>query len=464
MKFKSFSELNEVIADKMSDVEIFSGEHFSYFKVVQHALTYSENDFTNKLLRSRLNDGSLVVRLLYLIKSILRPTKVRIHTLTDILILDQGRTGLDEQKQHRSVYFDTIVQTIGRDRCSIMLTDTRSELEGFDLTIDELAPLRNRSLARMERVILKDIIRVIGCIDASGRFSVKEMAYIRACFQVFFEEFHMYYQFLLNQPTKQILTDTHYHKEGAICAMKILGIRVVEIQHGLVAGNDLYYVYDAFVAPIRKKALFPDLLLLYGEYWKRLLLRGHEHSQDELVVVGDYNFKKEEAQMLSLEKENVLFIAAQKNMPEYYVEYTTRLLQMMQTKHPEWKVQLKLHPIEKQPELYTPLLEYKNFELVGNESDLLQLLAVAKIQVSIYSTTFYDALGLDVINFSIQDFSPSRDYAADIIKEDVAVGISFNDDPINHFSEIKQKDIAFLSRSDVYAEFEPQKLLKTLSA
>lgn len=463
MKFVSFSELNTVLAEKLANARLFSGKVANYVKVFQHAITYSENDFTNKLLPTRFNKSASFIALLYKIKSLLRPTSMRSVELERVLILDQGRTGLDKNGTPRSTYFDTIVRTIGRANCSIMLTDTRSKLEDYDCSFEEFNNLRNRPLHKAEKAVLRDIKEVMTKAGHSGTFSEKEMDYVRSGFQVFFEEFHLFYQLLKDQSVEVVMTDTHYHKEGAICAMKMLGVKVVEIQHGLVASNDLYYVYDQYIAEVREKALFPDEMLLYGEYWKNLLLKGYEHSADELIVVGDYNFKIEEVSQLQREKKDILFIAAQKNMPEYYIEYTGKLLEQMSRLHPKWMVQLKLHPLEKQPELYEELKSHKNFQLVGNESDLLELLAEARIQVSIYSTTFFDALGLNVINFTIQNFSPSADYAADIAEEGVAFPIDFNADPVAEYINLKEQKVAFLERQEVYAEFSPDCLQKSLT-
>lgn len=463
MKFKSFSELNEVFASRLAEVELFEGKRFNYYKLLQHALSYSENDFRNRLLATSFHRGAAFIRLKYTVKSLIRGSGSFGRKLKQILILDQGRCGYDLNGEARSAYFDTIVNTIGRDTCTVLLTDPKSDLKQFDVHLHEIAGLANKALTKVESEILSEILEVIAALESSGKFSAAEMEYVRAGFHVFFEEFHTYYHLLHKSDVEVVMTDTHYHKEGAIAAMKLLGIKVVEIQHGLIAQNDLYYVYPEAIKPVRDRAFFPDLMLLYGDYWKRLMLRGNERSPDHLVVVGDYNFKKQEAKSLSLEKDDLIFIAAQKNMPEYYVEYTQGLLKMLKDRHPEWKLQLKLHPLEKQPELYNPLLEHSNFELKGNESDLLELMASAKIQISIYSTTFFDALGLDVMNFSIQNYSPSADYAADIIKEGVAFPLSFEDDPIAAFERAKAEKIEFLPRQAVYAEYSPEILLSTLT-
>ena len=64
--------------------------------------------------------------------------------------------------------------------------------------------------------------------------------------------------------------------EALIAALRDLGIKSVEIQHGLISASDYYYVYSEKLKPGLEKALFPDTIGLYGQYWKNILLRGAE--------------------------------------------------------------------------------------------------------------------------------------------------------------------------------------------
>ena len=82
----------------------------------------------------------------------------------------------------------------------------------------------------------------------------------------------------------------------------------------------------------------------------------------------------------------------------------------------------------------------------------MELLAACKIQVSIYSTTLYDALGLNVINLSVQNYGRSADYAQAMVHERVAVGISTDDDPVEVAERVKDSDL--LNEAAVYAPFD----------
>jgi hypothetical protein len=77
------------------------------------------------------------------------------------------------------------------------------------------------------------------------------------------------------------------------------------------------------------------------------------------------------------------------------------------------------------------------------------LLSQCKIQISVYSTTFFDALGLGVLNLSIQNYTSGSDYAASMVTEGVALPIDFDSDPVALFDESSPRDL--LQREDVYA-------------
>lgn len=120
-----------------------------------------------------------------------------------------------------------------------------------------------------------------------------------------------------------------------------------------------------------------------------------------------------------------------------------------------------MHPLEKMVQHYQTI-DHLQFELLGNEGNLHQLLSRSRIQISIYSTTFFDALGMGVLNLSIQDYSPFADYAADMIKEQAALALAFDEDPVEKYLTQNMQENAQLDREYVYSEFDPTSLLDIL--
>jgi hypothetical protein len=258
---------------------------------------------------------------------------------------------------------------------------------------------------------------------------------------------------------KSVVFISHYHNEGLIAAMQVLKIRSVELQHGLIAGNDLYYQYDAAFRHAVKNAFFPDTICVYGPYWKHILLQGCEFSQTNITVAGDYLWHPPIGNTEEVQKQNTVLICAQKNFHTDYVNYALSLVPLIK-KHPGWKWVIKLHPLERFTSAYDVLKEH-GFEVVGQERSLTVLLRESRIHISIYSTTFFDALGYDVTNFSLQHYGTAKDYAAQMVAEGVAHPLSIHDDPIEMVESGTITPLR-LSRSDVYSLFDENAIRKVL--
>ena len=294
----------------------------------------------------------------------------------------------------------------------------------------------------------------------SKQFSSSELRQIRSAMHIFFEEFRVYYNLLKNQPTKKLLFICHYHNEGLIAAARSLGIESIELQHGLIASNDLYYVYHEQFAPVIGKSFFPEKIVVYGPYWKRILENGCEYHSHQIFVAGDYLYRANQSESISIEKENIVLVCAQKNMHDDYTSYVKTLMGHMSV-YTDWTVIVKLHPLEKNKAAYYELKE-QGVEIRDVETPLDALLAKAKIQISIYSTTFYDALGFDVCNFSLQNYGSMSDYAADMISESVALPLFIHENPIEKFLKLNDIENSLAPREEVYSLFDKQTLVRAI--
>ncbi|MFM7726750.1 MAG: hypothetical protein ACKO7B_08610, partial [Flavobacteriales bacterium] len=191
----------------------------------------------------------------------------------------------------------------------------------------------------------------------------------------------------------------------------------------------------------------------YGPYWQRILENGCEFHSFQIHIAGDYLYRQSESKMNAIEKENIVLVCAQKNLHEDYISYIEILLTYMH-KHPDWHVVIKLHPQEKNKDVYYALSS-KGVEIRDVEIPLDVLLQNSKIQISIYSTTFYDALGMGVCNFSLQNYGSMSDYAKSMITEEVAIPLLASEDPIDKFHSIHADSLKLTPREDVYDKFNP---------
>jgi hypothetical protein len=297
---------------------------------------------------------------------------------------------------------------------------------------------------------LKD---VLGKLKKSNVLSKIEFQYVESSFYVFFNSFSRWQSMLAVAAPRALVGITHYHNEGCLAAAKMLGIKTIELQHGLISKHDLYYVYPSKYRNALEKGMFPNEIWLFGNFWKRVLESGAESEFMKPVVVGNFttdsNVKTTEVQ-----KENRVLLCAQKNLTEPYVKWIRFMRDEVLPKHPEWKLIVKLHPLETEAEKY--MAESNgSVEVLPILTSLNEQLQRAKIQVSIYSTTFFDALGMNVKNYSLNSLGYSIDYASEMIELNVAETLAEFEDVIQKF-EGNPNVSDNLTREDVFSSFQPR--------
>lgn len=460
MELVQFSVINQYHKERLLHPSRYSGKDHSFLKIFQHALSFALTKQKKKLIKTYFGYPYIFQLLVYKLKSLKRKKNQESLPLKEYVILDPGRVVKGNDDQWHSIYFDTIGKLISREKLTLINKKKDAGIP-FDYEIDQFDVPHPFPDAN-ERNMLKDVLIALRSAKKSGQFIDEEMRQITSAMHIFYDDFRFYYNLFKDQPTKSLLFICHYHNEGLIASLKTLNISCIEIQHGLIASNDLYYVYHEQFASVISRSFFPDKVLVYGPYWKRILEIGCEFRSHQITIAGDYLYRLSDIANEVHAKENIILICAQKNLDEDYLIYGKALSAHMK-KHPEWRAILKLHPLEKNKVRYEELKEY-GIELVDVETQLDILLSKSKIQISIYSTTFYDARGFDVVNFSIQDFGSMSDYAADMIREGVAEPIHIEEDPIEKYFELKNNGLQTLKRDDVYAILDERAIREAIAS
>lgn len=445
----SFTAINRYLEEHLPHLkQELQGERFHYVKLAQHALVYHYQKNTSKILPNRLLKPVSVQKAIYEAKALKFRPKFNNDQLKEVLVLDSGRTFFNDDQQPKSVYFTDFVEGPHKAKITHCIVPSGIKSAPADIHLKNIAPLAQSRLKKEEVNILKDLQKVLKQLLASKKVPNGAFEQISSAFHRFFEEFHFYFTLLSGSQVKKVIATNHYHQEGLIAACLLLNIKFVEVQHGLICSNDLYYVYKNELLPQGNlnDAFFPHQLMLYGPFWKDMLAKGAEHRNTEVLIGGDYVFKKT-SEAPNHAKENAIFVGSQKNLASDYTFYILNVLKHLE-QHPEWELWVKLHPLEKESQRYYDL-KHPQLKIFWNEADLLDLLSRCKVQVSVYSTTLYDALGMDVVNLSLQNFTDYSDYAEEMVETGVAIGIQPEDDPVEVFEQSQSQP--YLERSYVYA-------------
>jgi hypothetical protein len=170
------------------------------------------------------------------------------------------------------------------------------------------------------------------------------------------------------------------------------------------------------------------------------------------VVVGDFTTDSTVSPE-KINKENRVLLCAQKNLSAPYIEWIRFMRDHVLPNHPDWKLIVKLHPLESEEKKY--MNEASDcVEVLPISASLNEELVRAKIQVSIYSTTFFDALGMNVKNYSLNEIEYSSDYAAEMVELGVAESLKNLEDVIAKY-ERSPNVLDYLTRQDVFSSFQP---------
>jgi len=373
------------------------------------------------------------------------------------LISDDGRIALDAAGMPHSYYFTDVMQALNNNDCLHIIEKKRNEKATFDLNYEVLtntfllAPINND-----EKKLINDIQITYKRISNSGLFNESDLQNIAFAFQNFFNKYKIWSSLLAIVNPQQMFCIVHYHNEGKILAFKRKGIKVIELQHGLIATTDIFYVFPAQTKSIIHKALFADEIWVYGNYWKQVLEKGVEYLY-KIKVAGYYlfdNFKGYEA----IEKEiddfsagnNLIIITTQTTMHKAFIAYTLWLAKDIETRNLPYKILVKTHPLEKQ-EHYAILHQTAGVKMVNHP--LPVLFKKTQMHVTIYSTTLYDGARAGVSGFALYN-EQYKDYIQEIIQSGVAQPLAEKENPIDLVTHLKTVDAGFY-----YSEFNIRNLM-----
>jgi hypothetical protein len=447
-----FNIIQNEFEQRFPDGKLFEGKKFNYIKLVQHGLSYAITGADDKLLKKNPFGSWWLFKL-----------KSRIHARRNkgLNFLPQQSEGILFLEGRRKLKLPT-GEEISPITHLIRETVLSTEYSWWDTTgaFEKEADFSVKNLSNwfppaneIQHEIYLELKGVLRKIKEANVFSDIEFHYVESAFYVFFKSFRRWHALLSIARPKTLVGITHYHNEGCLAAAQLLGIKTIELQHGLISKHDLYYVYPKKYREALSKGIFSNEIWLFGNFWKEVLQQGAESEFMRPMVIGKFTTDVVVKSEL-LSKENRLLLCAQKNLSQPYIDWIRFIKKQILPLHPEWKLVVKLHPLESQVEKYRA--EANDLvEVLPISASLNEELKRAKIQVSIYSTTFFDAIGMQVKNYSLDDIGYSQDYASEMVALGVAESIKKDEDVIEKF-ESSPIFSERLTREDVFAPFQPR--------
>jgi len=449
-----FNIIQNEFEQRFPDGKLFEGKNFNYIKLVQHGLSYAMTGADDKLLKNKPFGSWWLFKLKSRIHARRNKRLNFLPQKSESILFLEGRRKLKlPTGEEISPITHLIRETVLSTEYSWWDTTGAFEMEA-DFSVKNLSnwfPPTNE----IQHEIYLELQGVLRKIKESNVFSKLELQYVESAFYVFFKSFRRWHALLSIAQPKTLVGITHYHNEGCLAAARMLGIKTVELQHGLISKHDLYYVYPNKYRAALSKGIFPNEIWLFGNFWKEVLQKGAEAEFMKPIVIG--NFTTDVAVKSDhVVKENRVLLCAQKNLSQPYIEWIGFMKNQILPLHPEWKLIVKLHPLESQVEKYMAEADDR-VEVLPVSAPLNEELKRAKVQVSIYSTTFFDAVGMQVKNYSLNDIGYSLDYASEMVAMGVAESLKKGEDVIEKFQSVPSLT-DHLTREDIFAAFQPRLL------
>jgi hypothetical protein len=263
----------------------------------------------------------------------------------------------------------------------------------------ELAQVGERFRATWERAgrdpALRSALRVRGtdlfpAVDAEMR-----RRFLQRMLDTLFEQ-RFYEDLLPRLGVRSVLACNEYYHQGLILAARALGIPVAAIQHGQIHRSHFGYILPkGLEAP---GFVLADTTLLYGRFFRDLLVEHSVYPEDRVEVVGHpradlvvhrgYTRSSVRRALGIPEEATVILLATQHLVPpqEWLFEQFARSV-------PPCRLIIKYHPAERQQPRYEALIRRLGIPDVIRlqDYDLYAALTACDVHMTAFSTTVLDS-------------------------------------------------------------------------
>jgi hypothetical protein len=209
------------------------------------------------------------------------------------------------------------------------------------------------------------------------------------------------YRWLLNRLGAEKVLTADPAEFLIAAAARELGLPVIEIQHGLVTSEyNTTYSWTAYARPYKKHMALSDKILLFGEHWKKELLRSN-FWDDELKVTGRIILDSFRNSGLRKPHDTCRIVFTSQGLePEKLITMVAEFLEEADAQSFNFHLWIKLHPVyDPDKKIYVNELGFSSNVTVldaDEEPSTFELLSSADMHWTISSSCHYDAIGMGV--------------------------------------------------------------------
>ncbi len=390
----SFEEFKKKFYSRFPDLKIFDFENINLTKVILDGLKVN---YVNKGI---YNDVVFKPFFIIIIKFVYWKIKYHLFhkkrissfsTNKKILILDRGRLSQTHDGHYVSYYTENITKHLKKEEYYIICLNDDNKANSIlqSVSYSDLYKWAYSIFPSVKdfQFILK-LRKFYKNLEKKNLLSDIDLTNIKMGINSFFFQYYCYMKIFNRCKFQKALFTMHYHNEGFLLACKKNNIHTIELQHGLISTKDIFYVFPEKFKEIRERALMPNEIWCYGEYWRNILLSGYEWDKSQIKVFGDYIYRDISAPSTSINS-NYILITTQTFLHSYFTEYVKNLHQYLQQNKYDIKIIVKIHPNEK-ADRYSELKKLQLVSIVTSHLDYW--LKHCEYHITIYSTCVFDAL------------------------------------------------------------------------
>lgn len=423
-KVTSFTEFTDEFYSRFPDLSVFDRGKTNYLKVVLDGLK------VNYLSKGRFEPYWITGKGKFK-RALKQFRKQPVPELKEnrLLIVDTGRTIMDGERRV-SQYFGRILQFQSQlERPPFVVQRSNEKLETSDVLYDDFRLWIGRKPDHHERTVLSELKSLLASLE--NTLHAEDLFNVSCAFHVFFGQYLVWRRIIDKVKPENLWFICHYHNEALIMAARDYGVLIHELQHGLISPTDIFYCMPESVEQVRDRALFPDDIWTFGDYWSKLLREnGSEFSDSSVKEGGYYLFEPDAApdeELRSIRQENktIWLITSQTKLSANYVEYILNVHDQVTERG--GLLLLKPHPNENIAN-YDSVRHLKSLRIITNKS-LGQLFGIADAHITIYSTTVFDALRYGFLRNYCINIPAQKDYIDHFLQLGVAKLIEITELP-----------------------------------
>ncbi len=196
-----------------------------------------------------------------------------------------------------------------------------------------------------------------------------------------------------------------YKKMALIHAAKQKHIPTIELQHGIIYKSHMAYIYPEIV----NRDLLPDYLLTYGDYFSNLIRENSLAFETNKVISVGFPYLENVLNkspdlpdnLVKISKEKfVILITSQWVIRDQLKNFVLRLESKLSS---NFLIFYKIHPGEKDIEIVYKEFKNKKIILITDKAiSSLELMKIAKIHTTIFSTSYFESLAFELPNILIE--------------------------------------------------------------